>query len=222
MLTHKTPFDEKVHEIESCLNVLRAFGLKIKDNYLEAWLTEEELNRVKEKAPSLFEPQRKVLIHAASAHPDKVYPRDKWVKLIKILKERHDLNPYFTGAKQDKELYEELARLSGVKSVNMAGELNIRESMALYRHMDLAVCVDSGPSHLASAVGVPTFTLFGPTDPERWAPKGEGCRAVFDASLECRPCHYKKTCQNRECLTNMEPDVIIESMAEQLESLLKA
>ena len=215
-LTHKVPFDENIHEIESCLNVARAAGVPISDNKMEAWISAEENTSIKNKVPQLKNNDGKILIHAAAAHPDKIYPNSKWIELLKILKSKFNLTPYFTGAPRDRELYEELARLSDVKSVNMAGELNIRESMALYSHMDLALCVDSGPAHLASAVGVPTYTLFGPTDPTRWSPQGTNSRAIFDSSLECRPCFYNKTCENRECLTNLDPDVIIEIMTEQL------
>lgn len=219
-LTHKVPFDENIHEIDSCLNVARKAGIPIDDNKMEAWISDTENANIEKKIPQLKDSDRKILIHAAAAHPDKIYPSSKWIELIKILKQKFNLTPYFTGAPQDRELYEELSELSGVKSVNMAGELNIRESMALYSHMDLALCVDSGPAHLASAVGVPTYTVFGPTDPVRWAPQGANSRAIYDNSLECRPCHYNKTCQNRECLTNLEPDAIIEIMTDQLNILI--
>jgi len=101
--------------------------------------------------------------------------------------------------------------LSGVAGINLAGKLSIRQSMALYKNMDLAVCVDSGPAHLAAAVGIPTVGVFGPTDPDRWRPYGKNCLAVFDRSLPCRPCLYKKTCSNRECLTELDPGRIVEA-----------
>lgn len=212
MLTHRVPWNQKIHEITSVLSVLEATGVKPQDDYLEAWISKDETANIKSKVPQLNSSQGKVLIHAAAAHPDKTYPLELWAQVIKALHAEYGFTPYFTGDSRDRETYEKLDRLSGIKSVNMTGELSVRESMALYKEMDLSVCVDSGPAHLSTAVGVPTVTLFGPTDPERWRPYGELTRAVFDETLECRPCHYKKTCDDqRQCLTALSPDRIIEA-----------
>jgi len=214
ILTHPVPFNEKEHEVQSVLDVARAAGIEIRDDHLEAWISEAERASIEEKVPELKEDGPKVLIHAAAAHPDKMYTKQGWVELIRRLHEDYNFVPFFTGAGQDRTLYSEIAALSGVKSVNMAGGLSIRESMALYQKMDLAICVDSGPAHLACATGVPTFALFGPTDPERWAPYGNNSRAIYDNNLDCRPCNYKKTCQNRECLTELSPGTILEALKE--------
>ena len=158
LLTHKVPFDPKMHEVKSCLSVLEPLKVEIKDDYLEAWISKEEDESIRKKVPELESPGQKVLIHAAAAHPDKIYPKEHWVAIIKRLKSEYHMTPFFTGAPSDREFYEELEATACVKSVNMAGELNIRESMSLYKYMNLAVCVDSGPAHLASALGVPTLT----------------------------------------------------------------
>ncbi|MBZ0188796.1 MAG: glycosyltransferase family 9 protein, partial [Candidatus Obscuribacterales bacterium] len=204
MLTHKVAWQKDIHEVESLLQVLRAAGVPVVDDYLEAWISQTEAESVRLKVPSLKGDGKKVLIHAAAAHKDKLYPLTSWAEIIRELNESKGMQPYFTGAAEDRATYQELETLSGIKAINMAGELSIRESMALYQKMDLAVCVDSGPAHLACAVGTPTVTLFGPTDPVRWAPYGKHARAVFDSSLDCRPCNYKKVCDDRPCLTQLE------------------
>lgn len=205
LLTHKVPFDTGIHEVESLLANLKVLRIPVGSKELESFPREAELARVKELVPELSEPGGRVLIHAAAAHPDKVYPLASWAVLIRRLWEEFALKPVFSGDKQDIPLYEELTALAAVPCLNLAGRLSLRESMALYTFMDLAVCVDSGPSHLAASAGVPTVTLFGPTDPVRWGPYGSRHRSVFDESLACRPCHYKKTCDNRPCLTELSP-----------------
>lgn len=212
LLTHRFPFDQSIHEIDSVLMALTSAGIPIRDKHLDAWISDEEKASIEKKVPELQKTNPKVLIHVAAAHPDKIYPLESWVSIIKELKQKWNITPFFTGAKEDRAVYSELEALTEVKSVNMAGELNIRESMSLYKEMDLAICVDSGPAHLAAAVGVPTYTIFGPTDPDRWAPFGNNCSAIFDSSLECRPCHYQKTCNNRECLTELSPSKVINAV----------
>jgi len=161
--------------------------------------------------PRLKDGAARVLIHAAAAHPDKLYPLESWAHLVKRLIQELKLEPVFSGDAQDIELYQKLSALCQLDNpINLAGKLTLRQSMALYSHMQLAVCVDSGPAHLASAAGVPTVALFGPTDPVRWRPFGPMHAAVYDQNLPCRPCHYNKTCQDRECLTLLSPDFVFE------------
>ncbi len=211
LLTDKVAWRKDIHEVESLLSVLTAVGIGVDDGRLEAFTTAEEVAQVEAIEPRLKTAADRVLIHAAAAHPDKLYPLESWARLIKRLRQELNLEPVFSGDAQDRELYQQLAALAGLEQpIYLAGLLSLRQSMALYSRMQLAVCVDSGPAHLASATGVPTVALFGPTDPVRWRPYGPAHAAVFDQSLPCRPCHYNKTCQDRECLTRLSPDFVFE------------
>lgn len=211
LLTTRVPWDSKRHEVQSTLDVLRAAGIAADGDHLEAWPTDEELRSVREKVPSLREKDRtRIVFHAAAAHPDKMYPIEHWAKVVREVVSRTGATAIFTGALQDVPIYDEIQRLSGVAGELVAGKLELRETMALLSMVNLALCTDSGPAHLAAAAGIPVVTLFGPTDPGRWAPTGARSVALFDDSLACRPCHYKKTCDDqRQCLTGMEPATIV-------------
>lgn len=222
LLTHSTPFDKDVHEVDSTLSVLQCARIEIVNKRLEAWVSDEEDATIKKMVPEAVSSKPRILIHAAAAHPDKVYPLERWAQVIGELKEKLDFIPFFTGDKQDEALYQTLEVLSGVKGVNMAGKLSLRQSMALYKLMDLSICVDSGPAHLSAAVGTPTIALFGPTDPNRWRPYGDAHRALFDETLPCRPCHYRKTCSDRECLTAFDPQRIVKEALELYKLGIKA
>ncbi len=216
LLTHKVPFNKNIHEVQSTLDVLRAANVAVVDDHLEAWLSAQERAAINIKVPQLAQASAKVLVHAAAAHPDKIYPTESWAEVVRMLKQDLNLTPFFTGARDDRQLYDSIAQMAGLEKecVNLAGELSLRESMAVYERMNLAVCVDSGPAHLAAAVGTPTLSLFGPTDPERWRPYGDKHRALFDSSLPCRPCHYRKTCDDRPCLTKMSPLDVVKNCRE--------
>lgn len=220
LLTRPVAWNSKIHEVDSLLEVLEAASVPIKDRELEAWISPAERSQVLSKVKELSQVGPKVLIHAAAAHPDKLYPLKLWSQVIDQLNNEFGMTPFFTGARQDKGLYEELGALTGVKSVNMTGELSLRESMALYKEMNLSVCVDSGPAHLSAAVGTPTVAIFGPTDPQRWRPYGRNAVAVYDETLACRPCHYHKTCDDRPCLTALHPQRIIDACRALLKSQL--
>lgn len=212
LLTHPVKFREDVHEVEAVLDVLRGVNIPIRDKQLEAWTTPEEQRELLAVAPQLQRTGTKILVHAAAAHPDKMYPLALWAEVIRVLKTRHDATFYFTGAEADYVLYKELQKLASVEGVNLAGKLSLRQSIALMKNMDVAACVDSGPAHLAAAADIPVVALFGPTDPVRWAPWGEKHAVVVNDKLTCRPCGYKKTCDDRrECLTELDPIAIADA-----------
>ena len=71
-------------------------------------------------------------------------------------------------------------------------DLDLAMLAAVLAHLDLLVTNDSGPMHLAAALGVPTVALFGPTDPRRTAPAGEGHRVLY-RDLWCSPC-FRRRC----------------------------
>jgi heptosyltransferase-2 len=216
LLTKTAPFNQSIHEVESTLDVLRCADIPIVDKHLEAWISDEERAGLLEIAPELKGQNRLVLIHAAAAHPDKIYPIESWAEIVRSLNHNWGLTPVFSGSATDKELYENLEFLANVSCLNYAGRLSLRQSMALYERVDLSICVDSGPAHLSAAVGTPTVALFGPTDPVRWRPWGEKHLAIYNDALPCRPCNYKKTCNNRECLTELSPKQVLTDVAKML------
>ena len=85
------------------------------------------------------------------------------------------------------------AALEGAPVTDLAGKTSLLELAAVLKTAAAAVGPDSGPGHLAAAVGTPSVTLFGPTDPVRTAPYGCG-HLVVRAEVECAPC-YRKRCQ---------------------------
>jgi heptosyltransferase-2 len=222
LLTHQFPFRTDIHEVESVLDALRAVHIPIGDKSLEAWTSVEEQRQLSEIAPAVDKAgSTKILVHAAAAHPDKMYPIADWAKVMQQLRARHqDATFFFTGAERDFELYEELQKLAQIEGVNLAGKLSLRLSIALLQKMHVAACVDSGPAHLGAAAGIPVVAVFGPTDPVRWGPWGEHHTTVT-RDMSCRPCNYKKSCDDRrECLTQLDPSQIADACTRKLEKCL--
>ncbi|MCC6953165.1 MAG: glycosyltransferase family 9 protein [Deltaproteobacteria bacterium] len=93
---------------------------------------------------------------------------------------------------------------------------NIAELLSLFEQGSALVTSDSGPPHLAALVGIPTFVLFGPETPLRYAPLGDHVR-VFYASLACSPCysaanHRHSPCSNNRCMKVIPALSVFESL----------
>ena len=88
-------------------------------------------------------------------------------------------------------------------------DLDLARLAGVLAHLDLLVTNDSGPMHLAAALGVPCIALFGPTDPQRTAPAGSGHR-VLTLDRWCSPC-FRRRCPllHQRCLR----DITVEQVA---------
>ena len=123
----------------------------------------------------------------------KNWPRNNFVAVARrLLAGLPAATVYLLGGAEDREAAEAIARAVGARAVNLAGTASLVETGSLLQEMDLLISNDSGPVHLAAALGVPVLVIFGPTDPRRTGPYGDGHR-VLQTSLNCQPC-LSRTC----------------------------
>jgi heptosyltransferase-1 len=106
----------------------------------------------------------------SSAHPDKCWPREKFAALADMIAERFGMSIVTTGTISEKPICDEVRKMAKTAVVNLAGQTNIRELAAVLRSAKLVICNDTGPGHIAAALGIPMVMLFGRTNPARVAP----------------------------------------------------
>lgn len=87
--------------------------------------------------------------------------------------------------------------------------LPLRDFLAVLEQCDLLVCNDSGPMHMAAALGVKVVAVFGPQRPEWYGPYGEGHRVVIDADVACRPCFDSCRFAEPFCITGISADRVV-------------
>ncbi|HLA62147.1 MAG TPA: glycosyltransferase family 9 protein, partial [Nitrospiraceae bacterium] len=101
-------------------------------------------------------------------------------------------------------------------AIDLVGVTTVGLLPALLSRASLLISNDSGPMHVAAAVGTPVVALFGPTSVARTGPYGLGHR-VLTTELSCRPC-LSRTCQNPvqlECLTRISPEQVFAAVRDQ-------
>ena len=111
---------------------------------------------------------------------------------------------------EDTALAAEVLRLTQrARPVNLVGRTSVKTLAAVLQRCDLLLSADSGPMHLATAVGTPTLALFGSTDPAVTGPFDDRSEAIYKA-LPCAPCGNHPTCEGRyDCLRAISPDEVI-------------
>jgi ADP-heptose:LPS heptosyltransferase len=93
-----------------------------------------------------------------------------------------------TGSASDRPMVDDVeTKLAGVAVRSLAGVLDLPETAALVGQLDVMITGDTGPMHLAAAMGAPVVALFGPSDPARYGPRAQAER-ILRVQLPCSPC----------------------------------
>jgi heptosyltransferase-2 len=114
------------------------------------------------------------------------------------------------GAASERGLGETVVAGLGRRAVNAAGLTTVREAMALMTCCRHLVTNDSGPMHLAAALGVPVTAVFGPTDPGATSPVGERV-VILQRAVDCAPCRYRDCPIDHRCMTAVSVDEVYQS-----------
>jgi heptosyltransferase-2 len=136
---------------------------------------------------------------------------------VQIARERRADVAIF-GSKEEAALGDEVAaqvQSQGVRALNFAGKTTLREFIDLAAGCELFLTNDSGGMHIASALGVPTAVVFGPTDEIATGPAGTR-NAVIRHPVECSPCHLRECPIDHRCMTRVSAEFVAESALELL------
>lgn len=154
------------------------------------------------------------------------WPKQKFQTLIQALMADLNMKLVFIGAPVDQTYVDEvLAEIGGsVQVVNLAGKTSMGELLGIFTRLAFFVTNDSGPLHIAAALGVPTLSFFGPETPVLYGPKGED-PLIFYKGLYCSPClsvFNAKTapCKGQNiCMQSISAEEVLKAMRQKLPAL---
>lgn len=128
-------------------------------------------------------------VHASGGREIKQWPPERFGEVAARLARERGATIVLTGSPGDRTQVD-LARraLSSARVIDLAGSLDLLTLAAVLERLDLFITGDTGPMHLATAVGTPVVAVFGPSDPVRYAPRDERHRIVR-IDLPCSPCN---------------------------------
>ncbi len=117
-----------------------------------------------------------------------------------------------TGVSADRPLARRILQGMREQALDLTGRTDLPALMALLAGAKAVVSTDSGPMHLAAALGTPAVCLFGPTAPWRTGPYGRGHR-VIRAAVSCSPC-FRRQCPHPICMDRIRPEEVEEAVGE--------
>jgi lipopolysaccharide heptosyltransferase II len=156
-----------------------------------------------------------LLLHPGASAASRRYPAGHWARALALLGLRTGLPLVITGSAAETRLVEEIRAGCGVATHSLAGQLSLGELAAALRLAAVALTNNSGPAHVAAAVGTPVVGLYALTNPQH-TPWNVRSRVLFQ-DVPCRFC-FKSNCPagHHECLAGVEPERVVEAVLELL------
>jgi len=144
---------------------------------------------------------------------------EKYVQLIQWLRATHDAQIIITGSPTERERATAIARCCDAGVWNLTGKTSINLYGAVLSLCRLFIGVDSAGQHIAAAADVPTVIIYGPSQAEAWAPRGEQ-HLIVQKDLPCVPCR-RMGCddtERSECLETLPLEEIIPAIQKQMQN----
>ena len=141
---------------------------------------------------------------------------DRFAAIGDKLVERFNANVLIFGGQKEMELVQTVASLMNARAIPFAGNLQIRQLAACIEKCDLFLTNDTGPMHIAAAVGTPTVSLFGPGNHIRFQPLGD-LNQTIRYDVPCSPCkQFTDKCKDNICMKGIGVDEVWESVSHTL------
>jgi heptosyltransferase-3 len=147
---------------------------------------------------------------------------DKYIELIDRIRSKYKLSIVITGSPDERARAAEIIKMRGENVHNLAGKTSLGVFAAVLKACTLFIGGDSAGMHLSAAVGTPTVSIFGPSSPACWAPKGTQ-HAVACKDFRCVPCK-EKGCGGTEisrCLKELTVDEVMCVVNGQMDKILR-
>ena len=208
---HINPFpkwDEGIHLTDHLLNQLTQYGIPVLETKPNLFLKEEDRAWGKDfwnkRGMSTEERSKTIVIHPGSGSKKKVYALQQFLNLFQYLQAHlHGTFLVILGPAEGPEVQTIFEETEGPLPVFAKG-LSLLQLASVMEGCRLFVGNDSGISHMAAALGLPTLTIFGPTDHRVWSPRGKEVMVVR-REVPCSPCPEERffLCKDLECLNGI-------------------
>ncbi len=211
-LAHRKQEGEK-HEAEYALDMLRPFGIEPAAPEPFIAIDPDAKDRVARllHLKSVPDDAKLVAIHPSASCVSKRWMPERFAAVADKLAAHKDVRICVVAGKEDLQAAQALELAMRQRLINLAGQLSVGELIALLKRCRLLISNDSGPVHLAAAVGTPVVDIFGRNQaglsPRRWGPLGQG-HIILHKEVGCEVC-LAHNCQIQfKCLTELSVDEV--------------
>jgi len=206
----------KKHERDYTLDLLRALGIESYEKELYVAVDSRARSSIEQilNSHGIATKDRLVTLHPGASCVSKIWPSERFAKLADMLIEKHSIKIAVIGGKEKRDIFcvESVKKFMRKEAIFFKGALDMRELAALLKRSMLFISNDSGPVHVATAVGTPVVDIFGRNQPGlsplRWGPLGEN-DIVMHKDVGCEGTCLAHNCNKSfACLSAVSVDDI--------------
>ncbi len=128
------------------------------------------------------------MLVSKKSYASRVWSIENYAKLIEKLVNIYNAKIIFFGSKDDVTIVNRIKSKTKVKIYNSAGLTNLTQAIALIKKCKLFITHDCGLMHIAYIANIPIISIFGPTDPRRWAPLNKHSIYIWKDKVKCEKC----------------------------------
>jgi lipopolysaccharide heptosyltransferase I len=204
------------HAVDWYLSVLPRLGVRVHKNF--TWLPAQPKVAAAVKSKWNTGGSEWIALQPGARWTNKRWPAEKFSELVRRLAAEFPAVRFaILGSKDDEAIGKVVAQAEPARCVNLCGATTLPEMVEWLRLSRLLITNDTGPMHVAAALGKPVVALFGPTEPRRTGPYGQ-LENVLRIELPCAPC-MKPVChfeRPEECLRGIPAEAVFQRAAKLL------
>src|SRR5438093_2442546 len=221
LLTHRVPLTPKIrhkHQAQYYLELLRPLGIPVEPKPPILQTTPGEDAEAIEHLRAFGVDHKKVLI---GLNPGSVYGTakrwlpERFAEVADRVAAEHGGVVLIFGGRGEEELGAAIAGMMTAPTIVLSGRTTVRRLMALIKQCRLFITNDTGPMHIATAFGVPTVAIFGPTDPVTTSPFGSRHELVRHP-VDCSPCLLRECPIDHRCMQGISVEMVHAAAMRQL------
>lgn len=199
--THRIHGSMNIHAIDRYLKIAEAMGCK-PDTIRYPFAPYEQNPAIIKELPENY-----VVMTPSAGKEANRWPAERFGRLAAKL----DLPTLLIGGKSDQAVADEVVKHAEGKAISLAGKTTLKEIIAIISRASYFVTNDTGPMHIAAALEIPVFAIFGPANPVRTGPYGKN-NTVIREELPCSPCYAWKPCTNWQCMEMITVERVFETI----------
>ena len=214
-----------IHALDRGLTLLKALGIPTEKVIYDFPILQEDEAQAHTllEAAGMNPEDRLLAIHPMTLWPTKLWDNQRFGQVADRLIE-NGFRVAFTGGAADVPVIDQICGGMRHCAIRLDGCTSLKTLAAVYRLACAVISTDTGPMHLAAAVGTPVVALFGPTAPWRTGPYGKE-HTVLRVGLDCSPCFRKHCLTTRyepmACMHRITVDQVVEAVIRKADAGLK-
>jgi lipopolysaccharide heptosyltransferase II len=221
-IKHTKQYGQK-HESEYALDLLRYLEIDPVDKTLFMPIKQESEKWVEVlfSQVGIKDGDKLLVIHPAASCPSRIWPAERFAEVADKLVQKYGFKTIIVSSPGDAQKAQEVIKHMGSKALNLAAKTSVSQLASVLKRSQLFISTDSGPMHVACALGVPVITIFGRSQaglsPQRWGPLGERSR-VLHKTVGCTICLAHNCKKDFACLKATTVEDVLRAAEEILQA----